>query len=365
MKEVFKNIKIKKSILTAISYMIPLVVAAGLCMARGQVVDGDVRNSTTGLGYFLYSLGSYGMKLVVPIICAGTAYAICDKPGIAPGIIVGFVCTEIKAGFIGGIVAGFLIGILVLLMKKYFRLPKSMQGLMPVLVIPFLATAVAGVLMYTVVGKPFAWLVEVLTGAIASLQTGSKAVFGAVLGAMACFDFGGPVNKTMSTFVNGLMADGIYGPEAVKFLGSMVPPFGICLSALIARNKYTKAEKEALKPAFVMGCCMITEGVIPVAARDLVRVVISCCIGSAVGGALSMVWGCGAPVPHGGLLTVALFENAGKFLLALAIGSVITAVVLSIIKKPVTEADENYDGLGTVDVLSDGGSGDEIQFENV
>lgn len=335
----------KKHILTAISYMIPLVVAAGLCMALGQVIDGDVRNHTEGLGWILYQMGNTGMGYVVPVICAGVAYSLQGKPGIAPGLIVGWVCTNIKAGFIGGIVAGFLIGWIISLIKKYIKLPKSMQGLMPVMVIPVLSTAIAGILMYFVIGKPFAALVEALTTWLTTMQTGSKIIFGAVVGAMACFDFGGPVNKTASAFVNGLLADGIYGPESIKFLGSMVPPFGIAIACLLAPKKFTKAEKEALKAAVPMGVCMITEGVIPVAARDLVRVVVSCCIGSAVGGALCMVWGTASPVTHGGLLTVPLFEHPLLFCAALAIGSVITGVILAIIKKEVTAEDEAFDGM--------------------
>jgi len=134
---------IKKHVLTAIGYMIPLVVAAGLCMALGQFIDGDVRNSTSGIGWYLYKAGGFGMSAVVPVITAGVAYSIADRPGIAPGLILGFICTEIKAGFIGGIVAGFLVGYLVLAVKKYVKLPSAMQGLMPVMVIPVLVTAVA------------------------------------------------------------------------------------------------------------------------------------------------------------------------------------------------------------------------------
>ena len=171
---------IKKHVLTAIGYMIPLVVAAGLCMALGQFIDGDVRNSTSGIGWYLYKAGGFGMSAVVPVITAGVAYSIADRPGIAPGLILGFICTEIKAGFIGGIVAGFLVGYLVLAVKKYVKLPSAMQGLMPVMVIPVLVTAVASVLMFTVVGQPFAWLQVTLTAAISGLQNGSKFVFGAV-----------------------------------------------------------------------------------------------------------------------------------------------------------------------------------------
>ena len=360
-----KKFQIKKHILTGIGYMIPLVVAAGLSMALGQVIDSDVRNSVTGLGYFLYKMGQYGMNLVVPVITAGVAYSIADRPGIAPGIIIGFVCTEIKAGFIGGIVAGFLIGYFVMALKKHLKVPKWMQGLMPVMIIPVLTTVVIGVLMYTVVGMPFAWLTEVLTNWISGMQNSSKFLFGAVLGGMACFDFGGPVNKTMSTFVNGLMADGVIGHESVKFVGSMIPPFGIAISCLLTPKKYTSAEKEQLKAAVPMGICMITEGVIPIAARDLIRVVFACVCGSAIAGGLCMVWGTGSPVPHGGMLTVPLFTNPGMFCVALAIGSVITGVVLSLIKKPVTPEDEissldNDLGLGL-----DENDDEELVIENI
>lgn len=349
-----KKFEIKKHVMTAIGYMIPLVVAAGLSMALGQVIDPNVRQATEGLGFYLYSIGGFGMNLVVPVIAAGTAYSICGRLGIAPGIIMGFVCTSIKSGFIGGIVGGFLIGYFVLFLQKYLapHTPAWMKGLLPVMIIPFLTTVVCCLLMYYVLGIPFAWVINSLQGWLASMSNGSKFVFGAIVGAMACFDFGGPINKTASTFVNGLLADGVYGPESIKFLGSMVPPFGIAVACLLQPKKFTSAEKEQLKAAVPMGICMITEGVIPIAARDLVRVVIACCIGSAIGGGLCMVWGTEAPVVHGGMLTVPLFTNPDMFCLALAIGSVITGVVLAIIKKPVTEADEKAGlvNLGSADV---------------
>ena len=168
---------------------------------------------------------------------------------------------------------------------------------------------------------------------------------GAIRGAMATFDFGGPVNKTMSLFSDGLLVSGVHGPEAVKFVGSIIPPFGITLSFLLTRHKYTRAEREALKAAFPMGICMITEGVIPIAARDLLRVVGSCVVASAVAGGLIMVWGVESPVPHGGMFVVPLFTHPLLFCLALGIGTVICGVMLSLWKKPVTERDEEFDEL--------------------
>ncbi len=295
--------EIKKHLLTGISWMIPLIVAAGICIALGQVLGGtDVGEKTGTILWMLNQIGGWGMGLIVPLISAAIAYSIADRPGFAPGLIVGFLCGQIHTGFIGGMLGGFLVGYTILLLKRYIRLPQSMQG-------------------------------------------GSRFLMGAILGAMATFDFGGPVNKTMSLFSDGLLVSGVYGPEAVKFVGSIIPPFGITLSFLLTRHKYTRAEREALKAAFPMGICMITEGVIPIAARDLLRVVGSCVVASAVAGGLIMVWGVESPVPHGGMFVVPLFTHPLLFCLALGIGTVICGVMLSLRKKPVTERDEEFDEL--------------------
>jgi PTS system fructose-specific IIC component len=350
--------EIKGHLLTGISWMIPLIVAAGICIALGQVIGGpDVGKHTGTLAWMLNQIGGWGMGLIVPLISAAIAYSIADRPGFAPGLIVGFICGQIGTGFIGGIFGGFLVGYTVLLLRRAIKLPKSMQGLMPIMVLPVLSTIIAGLLMMTFIGQPIAWLQKALIALLESMQGGSKFVMGAILGAMATFDFGGPVNKTMSLFADGMLVDGIYGPEAVKFVGSMIPPFGITLSYLLSRNKYTQAEKEALKAAFPMGICMITEGVIPIAARDLFRVVGSCVVASAIAGGLIMVWGVGAPVPHGGMFVVPLFNKPWLFCLALGIGTTVCGVMLSVLKKPVTQADEEFD-----DVEAPGVRDEEIKF---
>ena len=303
--------EIKKHLLTGISWMIPLIVAAGICIALGQVLGGtNVGEKTGTIPWMLNQIGGWGMGLIVPLICAAIAYSIADRPGFAPGLIVGFVCGQIHTGFIGGMLGGCLVGYTVLALKHYIRLPKSMQG-------------------------------------------GARFLLGAILGAMATFDFGGPVNKTMSLFADGLLVSGVYGPEAVKFVGSIIPPFGITLSFLLTRHKYTRAEREALKAAFPMGISMITEGVIPIAARDLLRVVGSCVVASAVAGGLIMTWGVESPVPHGGMFVVPLFTHPLLFCLSLAIGTVICGVMLSLWKKPVTERDEEFDELNDQKVKDD------------
>ncbi|ADD78530.1 PTS system fructose-specific IIC component [Pantoea sp. PA1] len=346
--------EIKGHLLTGISWMIPLIVAAGICIALGQVIGGpDVGKHPGTIAWMLNQMGGWGMGLIVPLISAAIAYSIADRPGFAPGLIVGFICGQIGTGFIGGILGGFLVGYTVILLRRSIRLPQSMQGLMPIMVLPVLSTIIAGLLMMTFIGQPIVWLQKALIALLESMQGGSKFVMGAILGAMATFDFGGPVNKTMSLFADGMLVDGIYGPEAVKFVGSMIPPFGITLSWLLTRHKYTRAEKEALKAAFPMGICMITEGVIPIAARDLLRVVGSCVVASAVAGGLIMVWGVEAPVPHGGMFVVPLFTKPWLFCLALGIGSTICGVMLSLLKKPVTEADEEFDDVEDHSVRDD------------
>ncbi len=354
---------IKKHILTGISYMIPLVVASGLTMAIGRALAGSSVDNlgTTGFGYWMYTTGQLGMSLMVPILCAYTAFSVADRPALAPGLIIGLISNQIKAGFIGGLVGGLLVGYLVLLIKKYVKLPKSLTGIIPVIIIPFLATSISALIMFAVLGAPINWFTTIMTNFLTSLSGGAKFLYGAIVGGMATFDFGGPVNKVATAYCNALLAEGIGDAKVCQFLGSMIPPFGIAISAILTRKKYTRAEIEALKSAVPMGCVMITEGVIPIAARDLVRVIVSCVIGSAVAGGLSMSWGVSSPLPNGGFIAFPFFNHPAKALICLAIGSVITGVVLSLIKKNVTKEDEEFDDLGYE--INDDDSGDDISFE--
>lgn len=357
MKKVLKEMK--QHILTGISYFIPLVVAAGLTMAIGRIVAGQsVANlGSSGIGYWLFQTGSLGMQLMVPMLCAYIAFSVAGRPALAPGFIIGFVASNIKAGFIGGMIGGLLVGYTVILIKRYIKLPKSLQGIMPIIVIPFLATAISGLIMYGVLVGPITWLTASLTTVLTSLSEGSRFIYGAVLGGMATFDFGGPVNKVATAFANALYTEGIRDAKVVQIIASMIPPFGIAISYLLTKKKYTRYERETLKSAVPMGCVMITEGVIPIAARDLVRVVVACVAGSAVAGGLSMMWGIQSELLNGGFIAFPFFTDPLKGLICLALGSVITGVVLSIIKKPVTEADEEGgDSLGfelTDDQLND------------
>ena len=342
MKDIFNWKELKQHILTGISYFIPLVVGAGLTMAIGRVLAGQsVANlGDSGLGYWLFQTGSLGMQMMVPMLCAYIAFSMGGKPALAPGFIVGWVAQNINTGFIGGMLGGIIVGIVVNICKKYVRLPKSLEVLRGMLVIPFLATAISGLLMYAVIQGPIVWLMGTLTNFLQSMSSGSKFLYGGVLGAMATFDFGGPVNKTATAFVNALYTDGISDAKTVQIIASMIQPFGIAISCLLAKNKYTKAEKETLKAAVPMGCFMISEGVIPIAARDLVRVVAACVCGSFVAGGLSMVWGNSSELLNGGFIAFPFFTSPVQGLICLVLGSAITGIILAIIKKPVTEEDE-------------------------
>lgn len=344
------KLELKKHALTAISYMLPVVVAAGLLIAIGDLSGGQVIEDYTqpyNWQSAMVSLGVLGMGLLPPVIAAAISYSIADRPGIAPGLFMGLIAGAIGAGFLGGMLGGFLVGWLVLWMRNHIKVPRWAEGLMPMMIIPLLSTLIMGTLMFFVVGLPIVWATNAMTGFLENMQGSMRLVFGAIMGGMAAFDFGGPVNKTASLFADGLLLEGVQEPEAVKVLASMVPPFGVgiswLLSKLLRRPIYTQQERDNIKIALPMGVCMITEGVIPIAAVDIIRVVVSCTTGAAVGGALSMMWGIGSPVPSGGLFIVPAMTNPFLFMVALTIGSTVTGVLLVLLKKRQVEGADPAD----------------------
>ncbi|MDP4134022.1 MAG: PTS fructose transporter subunit IIC [Bacillota bacterium] len=333
-----KKLQLKKHALTGISFMLPLVVAAGLLIAIGNLLGGnpslitDYKASYT-IWQAAVTLGVFGMQLLPGVIGAAIAYSIADRPGIAPGLLMGMIANAMGAGFLGGMLGGYLAGYFVAFLKKRLKVPKWAQGLMPMMIIPLISSIVIGLIMFFVIGKPIASASRALETLLVNMRGGSKVVFGLIMGAMAAFDFGGPVNKVASLFADGLLVNGIYGPEAIKVCASMIPPFGVALSWLIKRSRYNKSESDNIKIAFPMGICMITEGVIPLAAVDPLRVIFSCSTGAAVGGALIMLQNVGSPVPSGGMFIVPAMVNPLGFLISLGVGSVITALLLVALKK--------------------------------
>lgn len=334
--------ELKRHAMTGVSYMLPLVVAAGLLIAIGNILGNnppliDDYKSSYSLWQAAVTLGVYGMGLIPAVMSAAIAYSIADRPGIAPGLLMGMVANAMGAGFFGGMLGGYLAGWCVNFLKKTVKVPVWAQALMPMLILPLLASLIVGFVMFFMLGGPIAAASMAMTDMLQNMQGGSKAIFGAILGAMAAFDFGGPVNKVASLFADGLLLQGIYGPEAIKICASMIPPFGVALSYIIRKSRYSKREADNIKIAFPLGVCMITEGVIPIAAVDPIRVIFSCSTGAAVGGALIMLLGVESPVPSGGMFIVPAMQNPLGFLTALGVGSVITALLLVFLKKDASD----------------------------
>ena len=342
----FKKLELKKHALTAISYMLPLVVASGLLIAIGNLTGGGVIEDYSAPYTWsdaLTSLGIMGMGLLPPFIAGYVSYSIADRPGLAPGFLMGCIAKEIGAGFLGGMLGGYLVGYFVLWLKHVIRVPKWAEGLVPMMIITLIASLVCGLLMFFVIGVPIVWLTNWLTEFLIGMQGASRFVFGAIMGAMASSDFGGPINKVASLFADGLLLEGIQQPEAIKVCASMVPPFGVSfcwlLSKIFHKPKFSQAEEDNIAVSFPMGLCMITEGVIPIAMNDIVRVVVSCCTGAAVAGGLLMTWNVGSPVPSGGVFVIPAMSNPLLFTAALLIGSAITGIVLFLLKKKPSEAE--------------------------
>lgn len=329
-----------KHLMTGVSFMIPFVVAGGLLIALGFAIGGIyVFNVPGSFGETLFSTGKAAFALMVPILGAYISYSIADRPGLVPGMVGGYIAANNGSGFLGAMIAGFAAGYIVLAIKKYVKLPKSLQGLMPVLVIPLLSSAIMGLIMVYVIGKPMALFNTTLAAWLTSLSGTSAALLGIILGLMMAFDMGGPVNKAAYTFATATVAAG--KPSAIMaavMAAGMVPPLGLALSTVIAKNKYTVAEREAGKAAWALGISFITEGAIPFAAADPLRVIPSIMVGSAVTGALSMIFGCTIAVPHGGIWILPIphvVTNLVPYIIALAAGTVVSGLMVSALKKPI------------------------------
>lgn len=330
-----------KHLMTGVSYMIPFVVAGGLLIAISFAVGGinvfeDANQGT--FGWTLFQIGAKaGFTLMVPILAGFIAYSIADRPGIAPGMIGGMIASTIGAGFLGGIAAGFIAGYTVKFLSDHIPLPRTLAGLKPVLILPLLGTVITGVLMYYVVGEPVAVALAAITAWLKGMQ-GSNAVFlGLLLGSMMAFDMGGPVNKAAYAFATGLITSQVYAPMAAVMAAGMVPPLGLALAAVLFKNRFSLDEREAAGATAVLGISFITEGAIPYAAKDPLRVIPALMAGSAVAGAISMVFGCDLRVPHGGVFVLPIpnaVTHLGPYLAAIVVGTLVTTAALFFLKRP-------------------------------
>ncbi len=317
--------------------MLPMVVAGGLLIALSFVFGIEAFEQEGTLAAALMQIGGgTAFALMIPVLAGYIAYSIADRPGIAPGMIGGMLAANIGSGFIGGILAGFLAGYVALAVTRYVKLPSSVESLKPILIIPLVASLVTGLTMIYVIGEPVAALLNALTSFLESMGSTNAVLLGILLGAMMCFDLGGPVNKAAYTFGVGLLASETYGPMAAIMAAGMVPAIGMGIASFVARNKFSAPEREAGKASFVLGLCFISEGAIPFAAKDPLRVIPACIAGGALTGALSMLVGAKLMAPHGGIF-VLLIPNAITpallYLGAIVAGSLVTGLGYAFIKR--------------------------------
>jgi PTS system fructose-specific IIC component len=341
---------VKEDLMTGVSFMIPFVTIGGIFLALAYAVgDTEAVFSNTGsTGWFLAQVGVAGLTIMVPILGGYIAYAIADRPGLAPGFLLSFIIQdgvvvseaasviglsggEAGAGYLGAIVAGLLAGYV----ARWFKgldVPEFLAPMMPVLIIPVATMAVLTPIMLFVLGVPVALANAELTSFLQGMQGGQAMVVGLILGGMMAFDMGGPVNKVAYVFSTGLITEGIYAPMAAVMIGGMVPPIGLALSNFISPHKYAAEMYENAKSGVVLGFSFITEGAIPYAAADPLRVIPAVVAGSAVGGAASMALSVTMPAPHGGIFVIPLSNKPFMFLACIILGSFVTAAVALVLK---------------------------------
>jgi PTS system fructose-specific IIC component len=333
-----------KHLMNGVSNMLPFVVGGGILIALSFMFGIQSANPDhESYNVFAEALSTIGggnaFGLMIPVLAGFIAMSIADRPGLAPGMVGGFMAAQGGAGFLGGLIAGFLAGYIVVLLKKLLStLPSSLEGIKPVLLYPVLSIFSVGMIMFFVVNKPVSALNVLISDFLGGLGTGNLILLGLLLGGMMAIDMGGPINKAAFTFGIAMIDAGNFAPHAAVMAGGMVPPLGIALATTCFRSKFTKREREAGITCYIMGASFITEGAIPFAASDPARVIPSVVTGSAVAGALAMFFGNGLRAPHGGAFVIPLVEgNPFLYLLAILIGAVITAIMLGILKKPVNE----------------------------
>ncbi|MFJ3773586.1 fructose-specific PTS transporter subunit EIIC [Streptomyces sp. NPDC090075] len=340
--------KLRKWLMSGVSYMVPFVAAGGLLIALGFAIGGyKVNKAPSVMDHFvwtqgdswaalLFQIGVVSFGFLVPVLAGYIAYGMADRPGLVPGFVGGMIASTINAGFLGGLVAGLLAGGVVMGIQK-INIPAALRGIMPVVVIPLISSAIVGFLMFVVVGKPIASAQKGMTDWLNGLSGSNAILLGALLGLMMCFDLGGPVNKVAYTFATAGIAVSNPSDSAMKIMAAvmaagMVPPLAMALATTVRGRLFTQAERENGKAAWVLGASFISEGAIPFAAADPLRVIPSSMVGGAVTGALSMAFGATLRAPHGGIFVVPLIGNPFLYLIAIAAGVCVTTALVVVLK---------------------------------
>ena len=330
-----------RHLLTGVSYMLPMVVAGGLCIALSFVFGIEAFKQQGTLAAALMQIGGgSAFALMVPVLAGYIAFSIADRPGLTPGLIGGMLAVSTGAGFLGGIIAGFLAGYVAKAISSKLHLPQSMEALKPILIIPLVASLITGLAMIYIVGKPVAAIMEGLTHWLQAMGTANAVILGAILGAMMCTDMGGPVNKAAYAFGVALLSTQTYAPMAAIMAAGMVPPLAMGIATMVARKKFDKGQQEGGKAALVLGLCFISEGAIPFAARDPMRVIPCCIVGGAVTGAISMAIGAKLMAPHGGLFVLLIpgaITPVLGYLVAIVAGTLLAGLAYAFLKRPEAE----------------------------
>ncbi|SCJ93609.1 EIIABC-Fru [uncultured Clostridium sp.] len=333
--------QIYKHLMNGVSHMLPFVIGGGILIALAFLFDDysiDPANfgMNTPFAAFLKTTGGAAFGFMLPVLAGYIAMSIGDRPALAVGFVGGLLANEGGSGFLGALAAGFIAGYLMLGLKKLFsKLPQSLEGLKPVLLYPFLGILLIGAIIIFVVNPPVGALNTAMNNFLMSMGSSSKVLLGAVLGGMMAIDMGGPFNKAAYVFGTASLASGQFDIMAAVMAGGMVPPLAIALCTTFFKNKFTQRERQSGLTNYVMGISFITEGAIPFAAADPLKVIPACVIGSATAGALSMVFGCGLQAPHGGIFVTPIVSNPFMYLASIAIGSVVGMIVLAVLKKKI------------------------------
>ena len=343
--------QIYKHLMNGVSHMLPFVIGGGILIAIAFLIDGfavdlnslpfDERSNfgtITPMAAMFESIGGVAFGFMLPILAGFIAMSIADRPGLAVGFVGGAIAANGTSGFLGALVAGFVAGYLVRLLKKLFeKLPEGLEGIKPMLLYPVIGIFLIGVIMTYVVEPPIGALNVMINNGLNSMNGAKAILLGALLGGMMSVDMGGPVNKAAYVFGTASIAAGNYNIMAAVMVGGMVPPLAIALATMFFKNKFTEEERKAGPTNIVMGLSFISEGAIPFAASDPLRVLPSCIIGSAVAGALSMAFNCTLMAPHGGIFVFLTVGHPLLYLISLAVGSVVGCVILGLLKKDVSK----------------------------
>ncbi|MBY6916369.1 PTS fructose transporter subunit IIC [Clostridium botulinum] len=335
--------QIYKHLMNGVSHMLPFVIGGGILIALAFLFDDysiDPSNfgMNTPLAAFFKTVGGTAFDFMLPVLAGFIAMSIGDRPALAVGFVGGALANKGGSGFLGALLAGFIAGYLVVLLKKLFdKLPQSLEGLKPVLLYPFFGILLIGAIMVFAVNPPVGALNTMITNGLNSMGGTSKVLLGIVLGGMMSVDMGGPVNKAAYVFGTASLASGNFEIMAAVMAGGMVPPLAIALSTTFFKHRYTVRERQSGLTNYIMGLSFITEGAIPFAAADPLRVIPACVVGSAVAGGLSMFFDCALRAPHGGLFVIGIISNKLGYVGAIAAGAVVGMIILSVLKKPIKD----------------------------